>query len=147
MSIIGAEEIRFLGGDGIHHVVDRRNRLFELYAGTIGMKTGLTDRAGRCLVAAATRGGRTMLAVLFDAPDIYASAALHLPDVVPGAALDPPERIPGALDPQVVLLASPSSSGVDWDSPRVAVVVLLLGAAPALLVRRRLAARAVTDVP
>lgn len=160
MAIIGAEEIRFVGGDAIPHVVDRRNRLFSLYEGTIGMKTGLTDRAGRCLVAAATRGGRTMLAVLFDAPDIYASAALlldrgfavpvaaqddldHLPDVVPDAALDPPERIPGTIEPRIAVVAvDDDGGGIDWQSAPVAAVVLLLGAAPALWVRRRQVAAA-----
>lgn len=160
MAIAAAEEIRFLGGDAIDHVVDRRNQLFALYEGTLGLKTGLTDRAGRCLVAAATRGGRTMIAVLFDAPDVYASARLlldqgfatpvaaqagldHLPDVVPDAALDPPERIPGALD--VLVGAVPvgdDGGGLDWQSPPVALVVLLVGVAPALVVRRRLLARA-----
>jgi D-alanyl-D-alanine carboxypeptidase (penicillin-binding protein 5/6) len=155
MAIIGATELRFLGGDGIHHVVDRRNRLFDLYAGTLGLKTGLTERAGRCLVAAAQRDGRTMIAVLFDAPDIYASAALlldqgfatpvtaqggldHLPEVVPGAALDPPERIPGALDVAVTTVVLDEGGGLDWQSPPVAVLLLVLGTAPALLVRRRL---------
>lgn len=159
LSIIGAEEIRFLGGDGIHHVVDRRNQLFALYEGTLGLKTGLTERAGRCLVAAATRDGRTMIAVVFDAPDMYASARLlldqgfatpveaqasldHLPDVVPDAALDPPERIPGALD--VVVGAVPLGGdevAVDWQGAPVALAVLVIGTAPALLVRRRLLAR------
>ena len=160
MVIIGAEEIRFFGGDGIDHVVDRRNQLFALYEGTIGMKTGLTDRAGRCLVAAATRNGRTMLTVLYDAPDMYASARLlldqgfatpveaqadldHLPDVVPDAALDPPERIPGALD--VLVAAAPAHDGgggeLDWQSPPIALTIVVLGSAPALFVRRRLLAR------
>ena len=160
MEIIGAEEIRFRGGDGLDHVVDRRNQLFALYEGTIGLKTGLTDRAGRCLVAAARRDGRTMIAVVLDAADVYASARLlldrgfatpvaaqrgleHLPDVVPGAALDPPERIPGALD---VRLAAPASSagngGLHWQSPRVALLLVVAGSVPALFVRRRLVARA-----
>lgn len=157
MAIIGAEEIRFLGGDGIHHVVNRRNRLFTLYEGTIGLKTGLTERAGRCFVAAARRDGRTMIAVLFDAPDIYASAALvldqgfatpvadqagldRLPEVVPGAALDPPERVPGAFDVALttVTVAAPDRSGLDWQSPPLVLLLLAAGTAPALLLRSRM---------
>jgi D-alanyl-D-alanine carboxypeptidase (penicillin-binding protein 5/6) len=160
MAIINTPEIRFHGGDGLDHHVVRHNRLFELYPGAIGLKTGLTDRAGRTFVGAARRDGRTMLVVLFDAVDIYATAGHlrdqgfatpvdaeagldRLPEVVPGAALDPPERIPGALD--VVVAAAPTAGGgggglgVDWDSPPVALLVLLVGAVPALLVRRRLA--------
>lgn len=155
MSIIGAVEHRFRGGDGIDHVVDRRNRLFDLYEGTIGLKTGLTERAGRCFVAAARRDGRTMLVVLFDAPDIYASAALlldqgfatapdaqvgleRLPDVVPDAALDAPERIPGALDVHVAVVTLDDGKGLDWQSPPVAAMLLVAGTAPALLLRYRM---------
>lgn len=157
MAMVGAEEHRFTGGDGIVHVVDRRNRMFELYPGAVGMKTGLTDRAGRCLVAAATRDGRTMLAVLFDAPDMYLTASTLLdrgfatpaaaaptggdvlPAVVPDAAVDPPEVVPGAIAGSLGRLVPPGDEGGDGlDSPLVAVVVVVLGSAPALLVRRRL---------
>jgi D-alanyl-D-alanine carboxypeptidase len=155
MAIAGAQEIRFVGGDGIDHVVDRRNRLLDLYPGAVGLKTGLTERAGRCLVAAATRGGRTMVAVLLDAPDMYLTAATLLdhgfatpvaaeegldvlPDVVPDAALDPPERIPGALDVAVTRLgAGGDGGGLDWQSPPVALGVLVVGLVPLVAVRRR----------
>jgi D-alanyl-D-alanine carboxypeptidase (penicillin-binding protein 5/6) len=152
LAMIQTEEHLFDGGDGIAHSVDRRIRLFDLYPGTIGLKTGLTDAAGRCFVAAATRDGRTMLAVLFDAPDIYASAAIlldqgfatpvaaeegldHLPAVVPDAASDPPERIPGALDPTVSMPAA--DGGLDWNSAPVAIAILVAGTAPLLSRRRR----------
>lgn len=39
------------------------------YPGAIGLKTGYTRRAGRCLVGVAERGGRTLGVVLLDAPD------------------------------------------------------------------------------
>jgi D-alanyl-D-alanine carboxypeptidase len=39
------------------------------YPGTIGIKTGYTDAAGRCLVAAARRGGRRLGVVLLHSPD------------------------------------------------------------------------------
>ena len=39
------------------------------YPGTIGVKTGFTDAAGRCLVAAAKRGGRRLGVVLLHSPD------------------------------------------------------------------------------
>jgi D-alanyl-D-alanine carboxypeptidase (penicillin-binding protein 5/6) len=155
MATIGAPEIHFVGGDGLAHSVDRRNRLLDLYAGAVGLKTGLTDRAGRCLVAAATRDGRTMVAVLFDAPDMYVTAATlldrgfatpveaeagldRLPDVVPGAALDPPERVPGALDVAVAQVAlDGGDEGLDWQSPQVALGLLVVGLAPLAVVRRR----------
>ena len=39
------------------------------YPGTIGVKTGYTDSAGRCLVAAARRNGRRLGVVLLHSPD------------------------------------------------------------------------------
>jgi serine-type D-Ala-D-Ala carboxypeptidase (penicillin-binding protein 5/6) len=39
------------------------------YPGTIGLKTGYTRRAGRCLVAVVRRGGRTLAVVLVDSPN------------------------------------------------------------------------------
>lgn len=39
------------------------------FAGTIGVKTGYTDAAGRCLVAAAERNGRRLGVVLLHSPD------------------------------------------------------------------------------
>lgn len=158
MAMLSVEEHRFTGGDGIAHRVDRRNRLFELYGGTIGMKTGLTDAAGRCLVAAATRDGRTMLAVMFDAPDMYASAAVLLdrgfatpvaaepvtdvlPAVVPDAALDPPEPIPGALPAQLGAITVDAPERLGLDDPPVAVAVVLIGTFPALAIRRHVMRR------
>jgi D-alanyl-D-alanine carboxypeptidase len=39
------------------------------YRGTTGMKTGYTDAAGRCLVATARRGSRSLGVVLLHSPD------------------------------------------------------------------------------
>jgi serine-type D-Ala-D-Ala carboxypeptidase (penicillin-binding protein 5/6) len=39
------------------------------YRGTIGLKTGYTAEAGRCLIAVVRRGGRTLGAVLLDSPN------------------------------------------------------------------------------
>jgi D-alanyl-D-alanine carboxypeptidase/D-alanyl-D-alanine carboxypeptidase (penicillin-binding protein 5/6) len=44
------------------------NKLLALYDGCIGVKTGFTDEAGRCLVSAATRDGVTLIAVTLNAP-------------------------------------------------------------------------------
>jgi serine-type D-Ala-D-Ala carboxypeptidase (penicillin-binding protein 5/6) len=43
------------------------NHLLWTYTGARGVKTGFTDASGRCLVAAATRDGRTLIAVVLDA--------------------------------------------------------------------------------
>ncbi|MFN2616510.1 MAG: D-alanyl-D-alanine carboxypeptidase family protein [Thermoleophilaceae bacterium] len=41
----------------------------EGYRGTIGLKTGFTDEAGRCFVGVAKRGGRTLGVVLLGSPN------------------------------------------------------------------------------
>jgi D-alanyl-D-alanine carboxypeptidase (penicillin-binding protein 5/6) len=43
--------------------------LREGYPGTLGIKTGYTDEAGRCLVAAARRHGRRLGVILLHSPD------------------------------------------------------------------------------
>ena len=43
------------------------NRLLWSYAGATGLKTGLTDNAGGCMLATATRGGRHLIAVVLHA--------------------------------------------------------------------------------
>lgn len=45
------------------------NRLLKEYEGCIGVKTGFTKKAGRCLVSAATRDGVTLICVTLGAQD------------------------------------------------------------------------------
>lgn len=45
------------------------NRLLEEYEGCIGVKTGFTKKAGRCLVSAAERDGVRLICVTLNAPD------------------------------------------------------------------------------
>ncbi len=45
------------------------NKLLWQYAGAVGMKTGYTAKAGRCLVSAATRNGVTLIAVTLNCAD------------------------------------------------------------------------------
>jgi D-alanyl-D-alanine carboxypeptidase len=73
--LVASVDARFLGGDGIQHHLTNHNRLLKTYTGAIGVKTGFTKRSGRCLVAAAQRDGRTMIAVVIDTYDIYGYAS------------------------------------------------------------------------
>jgi D-alanyl-D-alanine carboxypeptidase (penicillin-binding protein 5/6) len=50
------------------------NRLLASYPGANGVKTGYTHKAGPCLVASATRGGVSLIAVVLDSPDMYTDA-------------------------------------------------------------------------
>ncbi len=45
------------------------NKLLSMCEGVIGVKTGFTDAAGRCLVSAAQRDGVTLICVTLNAPD------------------------------------------------------------------------------
>lgn len=54
------------------------NKLLKSYEGCIGVKTGFTDDARRCLVSAAERGGCTLIAVTLNAPDDWKNHAAML---------------------------------------------------------------------
>ncbi len=45
------------------------NKLLRSYEGACGVKTGFTKKAGRCLVSAAERNGRRLIAVTLNDPD------------------------------------------------------------------------------
>jgi len=49
--------------------LENKNLLIGRYQGAIGVKTGFTGSAGKCLVALAERGGKRVLLVLLNAPD------------------------------------------------------------------------------
>ena len=51
------------------HALSNHNRLLSMYDGAIGVKTGFTRAAGRCLVSAAERSGRTIIAVTLNDPN------------------------------------------------------------------------------
>ncbi|HEV2062187.1 MAG TPA: hypothetical protein VGR12_04975 [Solirubrobacteraceae bacterium] len=51
------------------HLYNNNPLLRRGYPGILGVKTGYTNEAGRCLVAAARRGGVTLISVVLDSPD------------------------------------------------------------------------------
>lgn len=51
------------------------NELLQLYPGADGVKTGYTGKAGRCLVASATRNGMRLISVVLGSPTIYKRAS------------------------------------------------------------------------
>jgi D-alanyl-D-alanine carboxypeptidase (penicillin-binding protein 5/6) len=52
-------------------VLENTNKLLEVYPGAIGVKTGFTAGAGNVLVAAADRGGATLIAVAMRSEDAF----------------------------------------------------------------------------
>ena len=59
--------------------IQNRNALLWLYPGTFGTKTGSTAGAGECVIASARRDGRSLVAIVLDAPrEPFSSAATLL---------------------------------------------------------------------
>jgi D-alanyl-D-alanine carboxypeptidase (penicillin-binding protein 5/6) len=61
--------VRFPIKGGRLYVTTHNPLLLQGYRGTIGLKTGFTNEAGRCFVAVVRRGGRTLGVVLLHSPD------------------------------------------------------------------------------
>jgi D-alanyl-D-alanine carboxypeptidase len=158
LNIINTRDYQFNGGDGIGHTLSNHDLFLDLYPGANGLKTGTTELAGHTFVGSATRDGRTMLAVVFDAVDYYGSAAAlldqgfntpvaaeanleHLPPVVPNASFPPPSpvrELSGGPVPFAGAVAKQGAGSGSWfDSPLVAVAVFVLGIVPLVALRRR----------
>lgn len=164
MQIVSLPEYRFDGGDGLPHRLRNQNRFLTMYEGAIGMKTGYTRKARRTFIGAATRNGRTMVAVVVDAVDTYGSAARlldkgfatpisaladmeHLPEVVIGPGPVAPQEVGGAAratTPETVdppshaeaELAAVAAADEPWydDGSARNGVIAVVGGAPALLI-------------
>ena len=59
---------------GVEYWMTNHNRLLKEYDGCIGIKTGFTDSAGRCLVSAAERDGAVIVSVVLHDPDDWADS-------------------------------------------------------------------------
>lgn len=58
--------------------LENQNQLIGRYDGAIGVKSGYTPEAGKCVIVLAERDGRRVLLVLLDAPDRWWTAAAML---------------------------------------------------------------------
>jgi D-alanyl-D-alanine carboxypeptidase (penicillin-binding protein 5/6) len=72
------EIVRQVGHDVPGHALLNLNEMLTRYPGADGIKTGLTDDAGLCLVTSATRDGRRLISVVLNAPRWYADSAALL---------------------------------------------------------------------
>ncbi len=57
-----------------------KNKMLTAYDGAIGVKTGYTKQAGRCLVSAATRGNMTLVCTVLGCPTTYERSTALLDD-------------------------------------------------------------------
>ncbi|MBQ2614022.1 MAG: D-alanyl-D-alanine carboxypeptidase [Clostridia bacterium] len=68
--IVATKTYRIEGeGKAYPRVLTNHNKLLRMYEGCIGVKTGFTKAAGRCLVSAAQREDMTLICVTLHAPD------------------------------------------------------------------------------
>ena len=65
-------------GHDYDRVLTNKNKLLADYPGAIGVKTGYTKAAGRCLVFAAQRNGMTLIGAVLNCPDWFAEATALL---------------------------------------------------------------------
>ena len=107
--LVASPEVRFVGGDNIQHHLVNHNRMLRTYTGAVGVKTGFTKRSGRSLVAAAQRGGRTMIAVVIDVYDIYGTAGRLLDQgFATSVADEPSDRLPEEQESGPVVSVRPA---------------------------------------
>lgn len=97
------------------------NKLVRTYEGTIGLKTGFTQKAMYCLSAAAERGGDRFIAVVLHAPSSaerfedaqallnYAFANYTIYDAAAGIVIPPVRVSLGTADSVQPVLAEPSA--------------------------------------
>jgi D-alanyl-D-alanine carboxypeptidase (penicillin-binding protein 5/6) len=98
-SIVAEKTYDFQGpGNIAHRLLSHDLSFLSSYPGAVGIKTGFTDRAGTCLMAAARRNGRTMLAVVLHSanPTTAASTLLTAGFATPVATESTADRLPGA---------------------------------------------------
>ena len=69
--IVSTKNIKISGGEqGTRYLVNK-NRLLNSLDGCIGVKTGFTSKAGRCLVSAVERDGMTIVAVVLNCGPMF----------------------------------------------------------------------------
>lgn len=65
--------------DGMYRIVENRNEFLDSgYPGANGVKTGMTDAAGECLVASAEQNGRLMIAAVYHDEDRWEDVKVWL---------------------------------------------------------------------
>ena len=113
--------------------VKNHNRLLSLSKDCIGLKTGFTKKAGRCLVSAATRDGVTVVVVTLHASDdwndhlkLYEYAFSRLKRITPQSPSLPPLAVAGGKQHSLPLFTpQPDAVTVESDAVEMQVTVEL----------------------
>jgi hypothetical protein len=72
--VVRKRHAAFVTPSGRRHTLTTRSRFLLGYRGAVGIKTGSPTMPAHCLAAAATRDGRTLIAVVLHSPDNAADA-------------------------------------------------------------------------
>jgi D-alanyl-D-alanine carboxypeptidase len=111
--VVRMRQAAFTMASGRRVTLTAHSRFLLGYRGAVGVKTGFTDDAGHCLAAAATRGGRTLIAVVLHSPDNAADAGRLLDwGFGRGRSVRTGQRLPAYVAPASVaaLLARPPTA-------------------------------------
>lgn len=73
--IVSTQNKKITSADGKNRYLCNKNKLLRTFDGAIGVKTGYTDDAGRCLVSAAERDGMTLVAVVLNCRPMFEECA------------------------------------------------------------------------
>ncbi len=80
--IVGTKNIKITNGEGENRYLKNKNKLLSTLEGCIGVKTGYTDDAGRCLVSAIERDGLRLVCVVLNCGPMFPESA----DLLKGCA-------------------------------------------------------------
>lgn len=71
-AVASQKETLFYGNEPYKRTLTNHNKLLKSYPYAIGVKTGFTKKSGRCLVTAARKDGKTVVAVTLNDPNDWA---------------------------------------------------------------------------
>lgn len=73
--IVGTRNIKITNGNGENRYLKNKNKLLFTLEGCIGVKTGYTDDAGRCLVSAIEKDGMRLVCVVLNCRPMFEESA------------------------------------------------------------------------
>lgn len=73
--IVSTQNIKIVSEEGKVRYLHNKNKLLQTFDGAIGVKTGYTDDAGRCLVSAAERDGMRLVCVVLNCGPMFEDCA------------------------------------------------------------------------
>ena len=73
--IVSTQNKKITSADGKDRYLANKNKLLRTFDGAIGVKTGYTNDAGRCLVSAAERDGMRLVCVVLNCSPMFEDCA------------------------------------------------------------------------